>query len=185
MNSVRSEDPVYYHSEKLPTVIFAHGKESGPFGEKIVALADVARSRGYTVESIDFRGIDNPDARVKHLLEVASGMQGPFILAGSSMGSYVALISSQNLPVVGLFLMAPAVGLVGYMEPCPVPVCNRMTIVHAWQDEVIPVHNVIEYAERHHAELHIVNSDHRLSGQIPFLVQLFDRFLGNTSDLIQ
>lgn len=176
-NFVRSEDPVLYHADKLPSVLFAHGKESGPWGEKIKALADVARSHGYAVNSPDFRGMDDPEERVTHLLQVASEMQEPFILVGSSMGGYVALRASRKLPTLGLFLMVPAVGCDGYQVPRPIPGCKRMTIVQAWQDKVIPVHNVIEYAQRHHAELHLVNSDHHLSGQISLLACLFDRFL--------
>jgi alpha-beta hydrolase superfamily lysophospholipase len=160
------------------TVIFAHGKESGPWGEKIVALADVARSHGYAVESPDFRGMDDPEERVKHMLRVASEMQGPFILVGSSMGGYVALRASKKLPTLGLFLMAPAVGLAGYRIPRPAPGCKQVIIIHAWQDEIIPVRDVIDYAERHQAELHLVNSDHRLSGQIPLLTKLFEQFIG-------
>jgi alpha/beta superfamily hydrolase len=121
--------------------------------------------------------MDNPEERVKHLLRIASVMKGPFILVGSSMGGYVSLRASRKLPTVGLFLMVPAVGLPGYRVSRPVPGCKQMTIVHAWQDEVIPVHNVIDYAEHHRAELHLVNSDHRLSGQIPMLTQLFDQFI--------
>lgn len=162
---------------KLPAVIFAHGKESGPLGDKIVALADVAKSHGLEVECPDFRGMDDPEDRVKHLLRVASEMQGPFILVGSSMGGYVALRASKMLPTMGLFLIAPAVGLDGYQVQQAEPGCPQMTIIHAWQDEVIPVHNVIPFAERHKADLHIVNSDHRLSGQIPQLSLLFSQFL--------
>ena len=167
-----------YHNRKKPTVIFAHGKESGPRGDKILALSEVARNNGYFVESPDFKGMDDPEARVNRLLQVASEMQGPFLLAGSSMGGYVALRASEKLPTLGLFLMAPALGLPGYRKPQPEPGCKHMTIVHAWQDELIPVRHVIEYAEQHQAELYIVNSDHRLSGQIPLLAQLFARFLG-------
>ena len=140
-------------------------------------MADVAKARGYMVESPDYRGIDNPEERVKHLLKIASKIQGPFILVGSSMGGYVSLRASRKLPTLGLFLMAPAVGIPGYKMSSPVPGCKRVTVVHAWQDEVIPVHNVIDFAEHHKAELHLVNSDHRLSGQIPMLTQLFDRYI--------
>lgn len=178
-NNVHSEDSVIYQAHKPPTVLFAHGKESGPWGKKIAALADVAISQGHAVKSPDFRGMTNPEERVQHLLQVASGMPGPYILAGSSMGGYVALRASRKLPTLGLFLMAPAIGLAGYRVPRPVPGCTRVTIIHAWQDTIIPVHNVIDYAERHHVELHIVNSDHGLTGQIPLLVQLFDRFIAS------
>ena len=34
-------------------VVFSHGKESGPWGTKIAALADIARAEGYEVESVD------------------------------------------------------------------------------------------------------------------------------------
>jgi len=172
--SVNSERPP---TVAIPSVIFAHGKESGPWGEKIKSLADIAKSHGYEVESPDFRGMDNPEERVKLLLEVASSMAGPFILVGSSMGGYVALRASQKLPTAGLFLMAPAVGISGYLEQRPIPGSKRMTIIHAWQDEIIPANKVIEYAGIHHAELHLVNSDHRLSGQIPLLKILFSRFI--------
>lgn len=175
--NVKSEDSVPYHARKMPVVLFAHGKESGPSGKKIVALAEVAKSLGYETKSPDFQGIDDPEERVKLLLETAATMAGPFILVGSSMGGYVVLRASQILPTVGIFLMAPAVGIPGYREQYPLPGCDVVTIIHAWQDEIIPANNVIEYAKRHHAELHMVNSNHPLNGQVPFLEMLFSRFI--------
>lgn len=77
--------------------------------------------------------------------------------------------------------MAPAVGLPGYRVSRPQPGCKRITIVHAWQDKIIPVHSVIDYAGKYKAELHLVNSDHRLKGQIPLLVELFDSMLEYSS----
>ena len=177
MNSVRSEDAPLYNADKLPTVLFAHGKESGPWGDKIVALAEIAKGRGHRVESFDFRGMDDPEERVNHLLHMASGMKGPFILVGSSMGGYVSIRASRSLTTLGLFLMAPAVMIPGYQEQQPAPGCKQVTIIHAWKDEIIPVHNVIDYAEKQHAQLHLVHSDHRLTGQIPLLSHLFETFL--------
>ena len=100
INSVCSGDQLHESNNK-PAVFFSHGKESGPLGEKIVALADVARSHGHKVESLDFKGMSDPEERVEHLLKIASGMQGPFILVGSSMGGYVSLMASDILPTVG------------------------------------------------------------------------------------
>lgn len=176
--NVKSEEPTFYKTAETPTVIFSHGKESGPFGEKMLALARVASSYGLEVAHPDFQRMKNAEERVKHLLELASSMSGKFILVGSSMGSYVSLRASRTLPTKGLFLMAPAVGLPGYRVPRPRPGCKMMTIIHAWQDKTIPVNSIIEYAEYHKAELHLVNSDHRLSKQIPLLEKLFDEFLG-------
>ena len=51
-------------------VVFSHGKDSGPWGKKITALADVARSEGYEVESVDYRGIDDVTGRIDKLIEV-------------------------------------------------------------------------------------------------------------------
>ncbi len=162
MNSIHSENSEPYNATKLPTVILSHGKESSPTGKKIVALAEVAQKHGYKTVSPDYRGIDDPDSRVTRLLEVASKLQGGFILVGSSMGSYCSLVASQQLQAHGLFLMAPAIGLVGYCHQRPIPDCKRITIIHAWDDEIIPVDSVISYAHQHKADLSLVDSDHRL-----------------------
>ena len=72
-----------------PLVSFAHGKESGPWGTKITALADIARRCGYAVDSPDYSHSHDPRARLQQLLEQQP--QGlPLVLAGSSMGGYVA-----------------------------------------------------------------------------------------------
>ena len=39
-------------------VYFNHGKESGPWGDKITRLADIARGRGFDAQSLDYRGLD-------------------------------------------------------------------------------------------------------------------------------
>ena len=49
------------------TICFSHGKESGPWGTKITALAEIAMKRGFTVVSIDYTGEPDPDARVRKL----------------------------------------------------------------------------------------------------------------------
>src|ERR1700710_3032760 len=42
------------------TVVFSHGKESGPWGSKITAMAAVARGLDLEVESVDYRGMEDP-----------------------------------------------------------------------------------------------------------------------------
>ena len=49
-------------------VVFSHGKESGPWGSKIAAMSELARAEGFQVESVDYQGIDDPQARVTRLL---------------------------------------------------------------------------------------------------------------------
>ncbi len=57
-------------------VVFSHGKDAGPWGRKITALADVARSEGYEVESVDYRGIDTVRGRIDRLIEVCKSLPG-------------------------------------------------------------------------------------------------------------
>jgi hypothetical protein len=47
----------------MTTVCFSHGQESGPWGTKIRALADVA----HAVESLDYQGMADPQARARKL----------------------------------------------------------------------------------------------------------------------
>ena len=55
---------------KTKTVCFSHGQESGPWGTKITLLAEVARELGWTVESLDYRGMDDARDRVVKLVGV-------------------------------------------------------------------------------------------------------------------
>ena len=49
--------------------MFSHGKDSEPWGRKITGLAEIARTEGYDVDSVDYRGIDTPRDRVAKLIE--------------------------------------------------------------------------------------------------------------------
>jgi hypothetical protein len=49
------------------TIFFAHGKESGPWGTKFQALAEVAKGKGYRVENPDYSDLMDPDKRVERL----------------------------------------------------------------------------------------------------------------------
>jgi hypothetical protein len=67
-------------------VIFSHGKESGPWGSKIKRLAGTAEGLDFSVDSINYSGIANPDERVDKLCEYLVDENEPFVLVGSSMG---------------------------------------------------------------------------------------------------
>ncbi|MBT1075092.1 lysophospholipase [Geobacter grbiciae] len=159
-------------------VIFSHGKESGPWGTKISALAPVARKQGFAVESIDYTDLSDPDARVGRLVERCTGETGTLVLVGSSMGGYVATVASQTVKPAGLFLMAPAVYLPGYAEPDPTP-SGRTYVIHGMHDEVIPMENAVRFAQRNRARLFLVDGDHALVGQLPFIEELFELFLAS------
>ncbi|NLO78799.1 MAG: alpha/beta hydrolase [Xanthomonadaceae bacterium] len=164
-------------------IYFAHGKESGPWGRKIQALAAVGRDCGYAVESPDYSFTHDPDRRVRHLLELAPAADC-LVLVGSSMGGYVSAVASRTLRPNGLFLLAPAVYMPGY-EAEPDPRADLIEIVHGWHDPVIPVDNAIRLACRHHARLHLLDSQHTLNDQIPYLEFLFRRFLADVEAAMQ
>src|SRR5512137_987689 len=96
------------------TVCFCHGRESGPWGTKIRRLARVAEQFGCRVVSPDDRDTWDPGERVRRLVRLAADLPRPLILVGSSMGGYVVAAAATELQPLGLFLLAPAVGLPGY-----------------------------------------------------------------------
>ncbi len=160
-----------------PHLCFSHGKESGPWGTKIRALADVAREIGWTVESLDYQGMDDPHERVARLREYCAGFGEPMALAGSSMGGFVAAAVAAELPTRGLFLMAPAFYVPGYEQYVPPPAQCPTTIVHGWRDDVVPWQGSVRYAERSRARLTLIDGDHRLTDNLPELCALFAGFL--------
>jgi pimeloyl-ACP methyl ester carboxylesterase len=160
------------------TVIFSHGRESGPWGTKIRALAPVAEKFGCRVISRDESGNRDPDLRVANLIEQVRLIEGPLVLVGSSMGGYVATVASKVLLPVGLFLMAPAFAMRGYAELNPCPNCRELSIVHGWSDDIVPLEAVVNFARTHQAMLHLVPAGHALVEQIDWLIQIFELFLG-------
>lgn len=158
-------------------VVFSHGKESGPWGSKIAAMAEVARSEGFEAESVDYRGIDDPRDRVTRLLSFCRDLRGDLVLVGSSMGGHVATAASSLLRARGLFLLAPAFYMPGQEDETPRPADCPLTIVHGWKDTVVPVENSIRYAREHGATLHIIDADHRMQDQISLVNYLFEYFL--------
>ena len=156
-------------------VVFAHGKESGPWGIKIQALAEIARSAGAEVESPDYSRIGNPEKRLEQLLAL-NFQADKLILVGSSMGGYVSALAAKPLAASGLFLLAPAFYLPGYPQQ-PDVTGIEVELVHGWNDMVVPVDNSIRFARQHQATTHLLNSDHRLNDVIEPICQLFSIFL--------
>lgn len=160
-------------------VIFAHGKESGPWGSKIKHLAAIAEKHGAAVLSPDYSDIqDDPDARVARLLAMTLPPHDRLVLVGSSMGGYVSAVASKTLKPSGLFLMAPAFYIPGFgVDQDPAPVAGQVCVVFGWNDEIIPVEAGIRFAQKHRASLHVLDSDHRLNSVLPVVGDLFEQFL--------
>ena len=163
----------------MTTIYFAHGKESGPWGSKIRYLAEIASKHGYSIQSPDYSSMDNPDDRIEHLLQLLENEQPQteVILVGSSMGGYVSTVVSSRYKLKGMFLMAPALYMSGYQVQS-YPACGcPVTVVHGWNDDVIPVEHSIEFAKQGKYNLHLINSDHRLNDQLDAVGTLFELFL--------
>ena len=164
-------------SRSVNTVVFSHGKESGPWGSKITAMAAVVRDLNLGVESVDYRGMDDPGRRVEKLVQVAGELKGPLVLVGSSMGGHVSAAAARRLSARALFLLAPAFYMSGLEEHTPQDVAVPTAIVHGWRDDVVPVENSIRWSREHRATLHVLDSDHRLEDQIGSICVLLRAFL--------
>jgi pimeloyl-ACP methyl ester carboxylesterase len=161
------------------TVVFSHGKESGPWGSKITAMAAVVKESGWAAVSLDYRGMDDPAARVGKLMAAAAQLEQPLVLVGSSMGGHVAAAAAATLAARGLFLLAPAFYMPGFEAHTPQNVACPTAIVHGWQDAIVPVENSIRWAREHGAALHLLDSDHRLEDQIDTICALLRKFLND------
>lgn len=160
------------------TIYFAHGKESGPWGTKIVRLADIAKEYGVAVISPDYSDTFDPDVRVERLLSVCDISSEHLILVGSSMGGYVSTVASERLKPKGLFLMAPAFYIGDYQVQDPVPYSDTVDIIHGWNDDIVPCINSIKFAEKYKSNLHLIDSGHTLNDSLDQVCGIFKMFLG-------
>ncbi|HET9048313.1 MAG TPA: alpha/beta fold hydrolase [Chiayiivirga sp.] len=164
--------------------ILSHGLNSSPHATKVSALAQVAEVMGYTHERPDYRDIDTRAGadirdvarRLERLLERARAMQGPLVLVGSSMGAYISARATLEVPVVGLYLMAPPVALPGYPLPLDAAVVP-LRVVHGWGDELISAQSVVDWCQARKAPLQLVDDGHRLEHHVPAIADDFRRFL--------
>lgn len=158
--------------------VFSHGLESGPWGTKIQAMAEVAKAQGFAVISVDYQGMREAQPRVDKLLAtLTESASATTVLVGSSMGGHVATAAANAHAVQGLFVLAPAFFMPGLEALTPaVPDCP-MHIVHGWHDDVVPVDNSLKFAREAAVRLSLVDSDHRLSSALPTINTLLATFL--------
>ena len=166
----------------MTTVIFSHGKESGPWGTKIRAMADRVRSLGCEADSVDYQGIADPAERVEKLIRECAGIEGPLLLVGSSMGGHVATAAAEAVGAVGLSVLAPAYFMKGYEGLTPQPPKLPICIVHGWRDDIVPVENSIRFASDCGATVHLVDGDHRLTGNIEEINEYLRLFIEKISE---
>lgn len=166
--------------------ILSHGFESGPDATKVAALAEVAERSGWTHERPDYTDLDarrdisslgDVPARLDRLraLAKAAAARGPLVLAGSSLGAYISGAVSLEVPTRGLFLMAPPItmGPLPALDAASVPV----SVIHGWDDELIPAQAVADWAFPRRARLLLVNDSHRLSDHVSASADAFAQLL--------
>lgn len=137
----------------------------------------MVRDLNLGVESVDYRGMDDPGRRVQKLIEAGRELPGPLVLVGSSMGGHVSAAAAGPLSARALFLLAPAFYMPGLEEHTPRDVTVPTFIVHGWRDDVVPVENSIRWSREHRATLHVLDSGHRLEDQIEPICVLLRAFL--------
>jgi predicted alpha/beta-hydrolase family hydrolase len=170
--------------------ILSHGFESGPDATKVTALAEAAERLGWSHERPDYTDLDarrevsalgDVPARRQRLLQLAqlAAARGPLVLAGSSLGAWVSARVSLEVPVRGLFLMAPPIRMAPApgLEAAAVPV----SIIHGWHDELIPAQQVVEWAAARNARLLLVDDSHRLSDHVQASADAFAQLLAALS----
>lgn len=162
--------------------ILSHGFESGPDATKVTALAEIAERHGWSHERPDYGDLDarhevsalgDVAARLQRLLALAraAAARGPLVLAGSSLGAWISGAASLQVPIAGLFLMAPPIRLDAAhpFTAAQVPTA----IVHGWDDELIPARDVLAWAQARRARLLMVDDTHRLSAHVAASAQAF------------
>lgn len=166
--------------------ILSHGFESGPDATKVTALAAAAERLGWSHERPDYTDLDakhdvselgDVPVRLQRLLSLAraAATRGPVVLAGSSLGAWISARASLEVPVAALFLMAPPVA----MDPAPVLEAAAVptSIVHGWDDELIPASQVVDWARARRARLLLVDDSHRLSEHVTASAEAFATLL--------
>ena len=73
--------------------------------------------------------------------------------------------------------MAPAFYMPGVEAYTAQEVSCPTVIVHGWRDDIVPVDHSIRWAREHRAELHILESGHRLEDKIGEICRLLRSFL--------
>ncbi|WP_251358352.1 alpha/beta hydrolase [Kangiella sp. TOML190] len=159
-----------------PLVIFSHGKVTGPNSSRIKSLSQIAIRMGYEVESLDYRRLPTQE-RVNKLNQYLDELQRPYVLVGTSMGGYVSAVSALSHDPLGIFLISPALYLDGYAEAQVEKLACPTTVVHGWDDDIVPVQNVISFAKSAKASLHIFAGGHRLRSKLSETESCFEQFL--------
>lgn len=162
-------------------VFLSHGLESGPGSTKIQAMKAVADDfEGVVATALDHRSSKDPQVRLEQMQAAIAEAGAPperTLLAGSSMGGWVSAQASALTPVLGCFLLAPALAMSRFPRSSPRIQARHAMIIHGWQDDVVPVMPVLELARHQGIETLILPDGHRLEHSVDRVCREFRHFL--------
>lgn len=168
-------------TEPLIHVFLSHGLESGPGGTKVQAMkAEAETFPNIQAHAIDHRSTRDPATRLAQMRE-AMAQHGAdpnrTILAGSSMGGWVCAQTCSETPVLGCFMLAPALAMSRYPQSSPVIRARHSQIIHGWNDDVVPVAPVLDLAREQGLSILVLADGHRLENSLDRVVSEFREFL--------
>ena len=167
---------------ELGHIILSHGLESGPNATKISRLAAIAETLGWRTRRPDYSDLPDPQARLQRLQELAQATPTErLLLVGSSIGAYISARVSLQVPVKGLFLLAPPIIMPD--QPTLDLRAPQVQLVHGWKDELIPAEELLGYASLQAWPTLMLDDDHRLGASIDAISVCFRHFLSVAAKL--
>ena len=149
-------------------VIFAHGKESGPQGNK----ASYLREHFDAITPDLYRRPLNEQAEI--LVKLIKENQD-CLLVGSSMGGAAATLASKEVRPSKMLLLAPALHYEEY--DLEVPSDIETVYIHGLNDDIIPYSISENMAKKNNSEIHLVNDNHRLSDSKDLIIDTIKKLI--------
>ena len=166
-------------------MVFSHGKESGPHGNKISAMRSIAEDLGFSTVSLEYTKCSNEIKRVDLLKSFLREQKQKLVLVGSSMGGYVSATVANEIELEGLFLLCLAVYHYEFTQQFSDPKTMNIALVHGWEDDIILPQSSIDFAREHKAKLLLVQDGHRLKNALSSIFPWFNLFFKIYKELIE
>jgi alpha/beta superfamily hydrolase len=165
----------------IALIAHPHPLQGGTRDNKVVTtLARAFFSLGYCAVRPNFRGVggsqgthDHGNGETEDLVAVAGAMRArfgdlPLALAGFSFGAFVQTRVARRVTPRRLALVAPAVGRFD-----PDPVAEDTLIVHGDKDDVVPLGQVLAWAQSQRVTVTVVpGCEHFFHGRLAQLQRI-------------
>ncbi len=161
----------------MKTVHFIHDVGGSPWDEQVTFFANIARTQGFQVESLDYTDLSSGMDMVKRLNKNYS-QNRPDVLVGFGMGAWAANAFSSVTIIQGLFLFSPAFSSNPEKNHYPAHADGGpVELAHGWNDLVTPYENSVAFAKSWGCTLHLLKDDHLFSEQKSRVGEIFSTFL--------